>query len=50
MTEIEHLQAENAKLRFHADEMEAEIFNMSAYDSNDAVIAYRLDFPKEPDK
>ena len=50
MTEIERLQAENAKLRKHADAMEAEIFNLSAYDSNDAVIAYHLDFPKEPDK
>ena len=25
----------------HADAMEAEVFNLSAYDSNDAVIAYR---------
>ena len=44
------LQAENAKLKKHAEAMEAEIFNLSAYDSNDAVIAYHLDFPKEPDK
>ena len=44
------LQAENAKLRKHAEAMEAEIFNLSAYDSNDAVIAFRADFPKEPDK
>ena len=47
---IERLQAENAKLRKHAEAMEAEIFNLSAYDSNDAVIAFRADFPKEPDK
>ena len=33
--------AENAKLRKHAEAMEAAIFDLSAYDSNDAVIAYR---------
>lgn len=46
----ERAEAENARLKMHAEAMEAAIFDLSAYDSNDAVIAYRADFPKEHDK
>lgn len=48
MTEIERLRADNAKLKYHAEEMANDIERDQGYYSS--MIYYRLDFPKEPDK
>ena len=48
--EVKRLQAENAKLKMHAEAMAVNIVEESGWEGLAEYMAYRADFPKEPDK